>query len=146
MKAKVQFVKADRPHKLRRVGKIKTAIQDLFETEGRSLNEICYVFCSDQYLLDLNIRFLNHDYFTDIISFDLSENLSQITGEIYISTDRVKENAKTHHTTYENELCRVIFHGALHLCGYKDKTKKEQQEMRLKEEWYLQRLQVPRET
>jgi rRNA maturation RNase YbeY len=146
MRAKVQFVKADRLHKLRRVGKIKTAIHDLFETEGRSLNEICYVFCSDQYLLDMNIRFLNHDYFTDIISFDLSENINHITGEIYISTDRVKENAKTHHTTYENELCRVIFHGALHLCGYKDKTKKEQQEMRLKEECYLQRLQVPRET
>ena len=94
-----------------------------------------YIFCSDEYLLEVNNNFLQHDFYTDIITFDLSlSKTSPTIGEIYISVDRVKENAITHKTSFELELHRVIFHGALHLCGYKDKTKKDALLMRDKEE------------
>lgn len=117
---------------------LKLFIESIFKKEGRALAHISYIFCSDEYLLDINRRFLNHDYYTDIISFDLSPGKAQPTvGEIYISTERVKENASIHNTLFTEELHRVIFHGALHLCGYKDKTKPQQKEMRSKEAGYL---------
>ena len=93
-----------------------------------------YIFCSDEALLEINQQFLNHDTYTDIITFDLSENDNELTGEIYISKDRVTENAKKFATAYEDELHRVIFHGALHLCGFKDKTKADSLEMRRQED------------
>jgi rRNA maturation RNase YbeY len=83
--------------------------------------------------LEINKKHLNHDFYTDIITFDLSETKS-IQGEIYISTDRVKDNANTFHTSFKEEIHRVIFHGVLHLCGLKDKTNKEQQQMRIAEQ------------
>lgn len=92
-----------------------------------------YIFCTDEYLLAINQQFLNHDTFTDIITFDLSEEPETVLGEIYISTDRVAENAAQFNTSYEQELHRVIFHGALHLCGFKDKTKADQEKMRAME-------------
>jgi probable rRNA maturation factor len=119
--------------------KLKSFIQDLFKNEGRVLGELSYIFCSDDYLLNINRQFLNHDYYTDIITFDISENSQEVTGEIYISIERVKDNAKHHDQTIQKELLRVIFHGALHLCGYKDKTKTQQAEMRQKEDYYLER-------
>lgn len=93
-----------------------------------------YIFLSDEALLEMNKQFLNHDTFTDIITFDLSENDSELTGEIYISVDRVKDNAAKFETSYEDELHRVIFHGALHLCGFKDKSKADSEEMRKQED------------
>ncbi len=93
-----------------------------------------YIFCSDEALLEMNKQFLNHDTYTDIITFDLSENDTELAGEIYISKDRVAENAAKFDTEYEDELHRVIFHGALHLCGFKDKNKTDKEEMRKQED------------
>jgi probable rRNA maturation factor len=97
---------------------------------------LTYVFVDDATLLVMNQTHLQHDTLTDIITFDLSENAEEIIGEIYISVDRVKENAAKFKVSYSNELHRVIFHGALHLCGYKDKNKKDKEQMRAMEnEW-----------
>jgi probable rRNA maturation factor len=114
---------------------LKAFIPQLFKKEGKAFESLTYIFCSDEYLLEVNNNFLQHDFYTDIITFDLSESKNSPTiGEIYISVDRVKENASTHQSTFEQELHRVIFHGALHLCGYKDKTKKDALLMRDKED------------
>ena len=96
--------------------------------------QLSYVFCSDDDLLTINNDFLSHDTYTDIITFDLSENERELQGEIYISVDRVKDNAAKYNTSYQEELHRVIFHGALHLCGFKDKTAKDKKEMRKQED------------
>jgi len=123
---------------LKQRGKLKTFIKSLMIEEGYQAKDISIIFCSDEYLLDLNNQHLNHDYFTDIITFDLTpKKEKEITGELYISTDRVKHNAKDYNTTISNELHRVIFHGILHLCGYKDKSKKDIALMRAKEQEYL---------
>ena len=101
-------------------------------------SEITYVFCDDNFLLEMNQNFLDHDSFTDIITFDLSESKQELQGEIYISIERVKENAKLYKTTFADELHRVIFHGVLHLCGFKDKTAKDQKIMRENEDYCLE--------
>jgi len=116
---------------------LKQFIELLFKKEKKGLYELTYVFCTDEYLLGINRDFLQHDYYTDIITFDLSENPKQIIGEIYVSIDRIKDNAKTLNTSLKEETLRVLFHGALHLCGYKDKTKTDIIKMRKKEEQYL---------
>ncbi|MDB2630919.1 rRNA maturation RNase YbeY [Flavobacteriaceae bacterium] len=100
--------------------------------ENHELGDLTYVFCDDAYLHKLNVQFLNHDTLTDIISFDNSLG-KQIHGEIYISVERVKENAGTYQVAFLEELHRVIIHGVLHFCGYKDKTKKQQETMSCKE-------------
>ncbi len=117
----------------------KDFIRQLFKREKTRLESLTYIFCDDHYLLEINRQYLQHDYFTDIISFDLSEPGAPVTGEIYISIDRVRDNARQHQESFQRELHRVIFHGALHLCGYKDKTPKEEKQMRAKEEEYLDR-------
>ncbi|MCW3081104.1 rRNA maturation RNase YbeY [Segetibacter sp.] len=133
----VRFCYADVPVLAIRSKKaVKEFIVAIFQAEGKALSDVTYIFCSDQYLLQINKTFLQHDYYTDIVSFDLSEG-SQTIGEIYISVDRVKENAVTHATEFKKEMLRVIFHGALHLVGYKDKRKSEITNMREKEEHYL---------
>ena len=116
---------------------LKLFIQKLFKQEKMNLEQLDYIFCTDDFLLQMNQQYLKHNYFTDIITFNLSENTKTIVGEIYISIDRVKENAIQFNTSYVQELHRVIFHGALHLCGYKDKSKKDQVLMRQKENFYL---------
>ena len=98
---------------------------------------LTYIFCSDAFLLEMNTNFLDHDTYTDIITFDLSDSKDHMQGEIYISTDRVKENAIEYHTTYADELHRVIFHGILHLCGFKDKKEKDRKIMRENEDYCL---------
>lgn len=98
--------------------------------------EINYIFCSDDYLHKLNVDFLNHDTLTDIISFDYSVG-KELHGEIYISVDRVKENASDFNVSFEDEMARVIIHGVLHYCGYKDKSEDEEKLMRSKEDYYL---------
>lgn len=105
--------------------------------EGYSLDELNYIFCSDKYLLGLNNHYLNHDEYTDIITFDHSFSKKSLNGEIFISIDRVKENTKTYKTSFRDELHRVMIHGVLHLCGYKDKTKVLQLKMRSREDYYL---------
>jgi rRNA maturation RNase YbeY len=131
------FNKADKNITLgNRVG-LKTFLVKQMKKEGIAIECLQYVFCSDKYLLDINKQFLNHDYYTDIISFDLSEVKGQLIGDIYISVDRVKENAKTMKTTQGDELLRVIFHGALHFCGYKDKKPADAKLMRSMEDKWL---------
>ena len=117
---------------------LKDFIESLFKTEKKKLSFINYVFCSDKKLLEINRQFLNHDFYTDIITFDLSESDST-QAEIYISINRVKDNAKSFGISFKSEIHRVIFHGALHLCGYKDKTQAEQMKMRQREAFYLSR-------
>ncbi len=115
---------------------LKTFIFSVFKKEKKRVASINYIFCSDQYLLQINKDFLQHDYYTDIITFDLSDK-NAIVGEIYISVDRVKDNSSVQGTSFSNELLRVMFHGVLHLCGYRDKTKSEITVMRQKEDYYL---------
>ncbi len=133
----VAFRSADRRLQLPERTKLKAFIASVFKREKRALASITYIFCSDDFLLQLNRDFLQHDYYTDIITFSLSEPGQPIEAEVYISIDRVKENAKTLGTTYQNEMLRVLFHGGLHLCGYKDKKKSEIILMRKKEDQYL---------
>jgi rRNA maturation RNase YbeY len=94
-------------------------------------------FCSDEYLLEINQNHLKHSFYTDVITFCLSDPTAPISGEVYLSTDRIKENAKAYKQRYQTELLRVMIHGALHLCGYKDNTITQKKEMHLKEEFYL---------
>ena len=133
----VAFLSADRKLSIPGKIKLKQFVSALFTREGKVLDALNYIFCSDAYLLEINRTFLNHDDYTDIITFDLSESRKAITGEVYISIDRVKENAKELNIPFIEETRRVIFHGALHLCGYKDKKKSEITLMRNKEEEYL---------
>ena len=107
-------------------------ISEIILHENHELGDLTYVFCDDDFLHKLNLQFLNHDTLTDIISFDNSLG-KQIHGEIYISVERVKENAGTYQVAFLDELHRVIIHGVLHFCGYKDKTKKQQETMSCKE-------------
>lgn len=118
--------------------RLKAFITELFRREEQGLTNLQYVFCTDEYLLQINQEFLQHDTYTDIVTFELSANPEVTEGEIYISIDRVKENAENFGVSENYELHRVIFHGALHLCGYKDKTKKDEALMREKEDEYLQ--------
>src|SRR5581483_756040 len=117
---------------------IKEVIRYLFKKEGTSLEQLQYIFCSDEYLLQINQQYLQHNYYTDIITFDLSEKQGGVIGEIYISIDRVKDNAQNFEVSFKQEMLRVTFHGALHLCGYKDKSPKEEALMRKAEDKYLQ--------
>lgn len=122
--------------------RLKKFLASLFKKEGKLLEELQYIFCSDDYLLKINRQYLEHDYYTDIITFDLSENGQPIHAEIYISIDRVRENAREFGSSVKNEMHRVIFHGALHLCGYKDKTPAQRKQMRQMEEKYLKLYQI----
>ncbi len=109
-------------------------------SEGFEEGEISYVFCDDEFLLKLNIEFLNHDTLTDIISFDYTIG-KEINGEIFISVERVKENAETFNESFDTELRRVIIHGILHYCGHSDKSEDSNQEMRLLENKYLKNFE-----
>jgi probable rRNA maturation factor len=121
---------------------VKTTLITLFKKEGKKLGELQYIFVSDARLLEINQKFLQHDFYTDIITFPLSGPRQPVSGEIYISVDRVRENAREFDGTLKEELLRVIFHGALHLCGYKDKTASQQKKMRQMEERYLKEFHV----
>jgi probable rRNA maturation factor len=114
--------------------RLKQFIIGLFEREKRPLLSLTYIFCSDKSLLSINKEFLGHDDYTDIITFSLSDATNPIVGEIYISSERVKDNAKRLQVSSTNELHRVIFHGALHLCGYKDKRPADKLSMTLAED------------
>ena len=135
----VSFFNADVKLQIKDKNVLKRFIPQIFQQEEKILDFATIVFCSDDYLLEMNRRFLNHDFYTDILTFDLSTN-DAVQGEIYISTDRVKENADLHELSFQNELHRIIFHGALHLCGYTDKSKKEKTIMTAKEDKYLNKF------
>jgi rRNA maturation RNase YbeY len=133
----ISFFKADSGVTLANRAALKSFIEKRVHKEGFTIDSLTYVFCSDKYLLKINKDFLAHNYYTDIISFDLSEVPGQLIGEVYISIDRVKDNAKTHGTSLKEELHRVIFHGALHFCGYKDKKPTDAKKMREMEDRWL---------
>lgn len=109
--------------------KIKQWIKQVIETKGKKTGNITYIFCDDEYLLEVNKQYLQHDYYTDVITFDYVEN-DLISGDIFISTDRVRKNALAFGSSETEELHRVIIHGALHLLGLKDKSEKEASQMR----------------
>jgi rRNA maturation RNase YbeY len=118
---------------------LKNFLTELAKREKKKIERIDYIFCSDEELLGINLEFLGHDDYTDIISFDWTEAGQAIKGEIYISIDRIYENAEINKVSAVEELHRVIFHGMLHLCGYKDKLNHEKIQMRAKEDFYLGR-------
>lgn len=134
---KITFSAGDRSFVFKQKEKLKRFIESIFLKEKKKLAGINYVFCTDAMLLEINQNFLQHDYYTDIITFGLSEKNQPIEAEIYISIDRVKENASNLSITYQQEMLRVLFHGALHLCGYKDKSKSDIKLMRAKEDFYI---------
>lgn len=136
----IKFTNHDRNLYFTGKTQLKEFLERLLKREGKKAGDIHYIFCSDEYLLEINRQFLQHDYYTDIITFDLSHS-EEVNAEIYISIDRVKENASSFGVSYKAEVLRVIFHGALHLCGYRDKTKREITLMREKESEYLKRFE-----
>lgn len=111
-------------------------LEDIILSEGKKLGEINYIFCDDEYLLKINQDYLQHDYYTDIITFDYVKGKT-ISGEIFVSLQRISDNSSTLARDYEEELKRVLAHGILHLTGYKDKTEEEEKEMRRMEDLYL---------
>lgn len=111
-------------------------LKEIILSEEKKLGEINYIFCNDDYLLKVNQDYLQHDYYTDIITFDYVKGRT-ISGEIFVSLQRISDNASTLSKNYEEELRRVLAHGILHLCGYKDKTEEEEKQMREKEDHYL---------
>lgn len=127
----------------------KRWLKEIAKEEGSEIVELNYIFCSDDYLHQINVDYLNHDTLTDIITFDNSDVEGIIEGDIFISIERVFENAKTHQCSDEDELSRVISHGLFHLLGYKDKKKEEAALMRSKEKMAIelfQKINVPRGT
>ena len=137
----VSFFNQSISFKLKEKTKLKNWIKSVTEKEKHKLGNINYIFCTDDELLEINIRHLNHNTLTDIITFDYTEGKT-IHSDIYISIERVEENAKKFKVTFEEELHRVMIHGILHLCGYKDKTKADAELMRKKENASLKLLSV----
>jgi rRNA maturation RNase YbeY len=133
----IHFFEEDITYKLKNKTAVRQWVTETIQAEGFKLKELTYVFCSDSYLLQINQQYLDHDTYTDIITFDNSEIADTIVGDIFISIDRIRENALKFSKTEADELHRVIIHGALHLLGYTDKTALAKKKMTLKEDFYL---------
>ena len=133
----VNFFAEDTGYQLKNKLNLKRWIKETIKAEGYKLQEVNFILCSDAYLLQINQQYLNHDTYTDIVTFDNSDVAGVITGDIFISVDRTQENAKEFKVSPETELHRVIIHGVLHLLGYKDKKPTEKQLMTTKENEYL---------
>lgn len=133
----IYFHYADVKPRLQRITDLKKIVKRIFLDYKVALNRIDYIFTSDAYLHNINLAHLDHDTYTDIITFPMQEEGQPVIGEIYISIDRVRDNARTFGVSFTNELARVVFHGALHLCGLKDKNKAQQETMRAAESKYL---------
>ena len=139
---KINFFTEDITYTLKHKTSIKKWIEATIIAEEYQLAELNFILCSDEYLLRINQDFLQHDDYTDVITFDNSEELKTIVGDIFISIERIKENAVNFKSTTLAELCRVIIHGTLHLLGYKDKTKAAKTLMTEKEDFYLGKLEL----
>jgi probable rRNA maturation factor len=139
-KIAIHFFTEDLSYTLKHKTLIRTWLLDAILAEGYQLEELNFILCSDEYLLTMNQQYLDHDTYTDVITFDHSETLKTIAGDIFISIERIQENAKEFKGTVFHELCRVMVHGTLHLLGYKDKSKKEKTLMTQKEDHYLSLL------
>lgn len=138
--ARINYFSQKPRFKLKNPTKTSTWIRKVIKKEGKSLQSLNYIFCTDEYLREMNIQFLKHKTYTDIITFNYNPSKTEIEGEIYISIDRVRENAETFQTDFQTELNRVIIHGVLHLLGFNDKTKAEKTAMREKEDACLSLL------
>lgn len=139
----IQFFNQDNNFSIENQQEVISWILDTFKKENITKEiELSIIFCSDDALLEINKQFLDHDYYTDIITFPIEETNTVFEAELYISIDRVKENAQQLSKTFENELHRVIIHGVLHLCGFGDKTEEEIITMRAKEDFYLQLISL----
>jgi probable rRNA maturation factor len=136
-KAPIYFFSEEVTYTLKNKTQIRNWIRDTILAEGYQLEELNFILCSDAYLLAMNQQYLKHDTYTDVITFDNSEGLKMILGDIFISIDRIQENAKTFKGSLQQELCRVMIHGTLHLLGYKDKGKAAKTLMTQKEDQYL---------
>lgn len=137
MSSAVHFFNEDTSPRLDNKRLLKKWLELCIRNEKQIPEDLNIIFCSDEYLAEMNLQFLKHNTYTDIITFDHSEQKGYIRGDIFISTDRVKENAGLFETAYRTELCRVMIHGTLHLLGYGDKTEAEKKTMRMKEDEYL---------
>jgi rRNA maturation RNase YbeY len=134
----INFFQEETDFELKEESIIITWLESVVEAEGQRIEEINFIFCNDEYLLSINKAYLDHDYYTDIITFDNRDNISDhIEADIFVSIDRVKENAQNLNIQFELELSRVMVHGLLHLLGYHDKSEQEILQMREKEEAYL---------
>ena len=133
----INFFEEDISYKLKNKSPVRRWITETISAEGSRLKELNYIFCSDVYLLQINQQYLSHDTYTDIITFDNSEEEGSIAGDIFISIDRIRENAAKFNVTESDELHRVIIHGALHLLGYGDKKPADKKRMSEKEDFYL---------
>jgi len=134
----INFFQEEITFELKDESSITSWLQSVATAEGQSIGEINYIFCSDEYILSINEEYLNHDYYTDIITFDNRDNTQDdIEADIFVSVDRVQENAQMIQVPFDTELRRVMVHGLLHLLGYHDKSEEEISQMREKEEAYL---------
>ena len=139
-KPPINFFTEEIKYDLKHKTNIRTWIKNTIEAEGYVLEELNFIFCSDEYLLAINQQYLQHDTYTDVITFDNSEVLKTIVGDIFISIERIQENARNYKGKTADELCRVMIHGTLHLLGYKDKGKAAKNLMTQKEDQYLSQL------
>ena len=137
MAVAVYFFEEDITFKPKNKAALRGWLKQAVITEGKRLKEINYIFCSDAYLIEMNKQYLDHDTYTDIITFDNSETEGNIVGDIFISVERIRDNAETLSTAFIDELHRVMIHGVLHLLGYKDKAPADKQLMTQKEDHYL---------
>jgi len=138
----IHFFCEDISYSLAHKNETRSWLSNVAKRHHTQINSLNYIFCSDEYLLKINKAYLDHDYFTDIITFDHSEYSDQIDGDVFISIERVKDNSKNLETDFQQELYRVIIHGLLHLLGFKDKTETEKKQMREKEEACLSLLKT----
>jgi len=138
----INFYFQDVSPSLRNRRQLKIFLASVFRSERRNFRALNYIFCTDQFLLAMNRKYLKRSYLTDVITFDLSDKGDRTTAEIYISPERVKANAKRFSQLYSHELIRVMVHGALHLCGYDDSSAAEQIRMRRREDYHLKRFFV----
>ena len=136
MSQSIHFHQEDISFRIQKINALRLWIAKNISKENKKVGQLNFIFCSDSYLLEINKKYLNHDFFTDVISFDYTEE-NRISGDIYISLDRVKENAKEFGYSIKDELHRIIIHGLLHLLGYSDKTPDLKVIMKDKEDFYL---------
>lgn len=145
MPKNIHFFNEDVDFKLKHKSIIRKWIHSIANSENQSIEDINYIFCSDEYLLQINKDYLQHDYYTDIITFDNREELTEaLSSDIFISIDRVEDNAQTLGSSFQQELYRVMIHGILHLLGQGDKTEEQKTQMRKREEASLSLLQIPK--
>jgi len=130
----IEFISEDVEFSLSNPDKVSDWIADIIEQHDQELVSLTYIFCSDDYLHAINVEYLDHDTLTDIITFNNADEEGTIEGDVFISVDRVHDNATTHGTSFEDEIHRVIIHGVLHLLGFKDKSPEEEEQMRKQED------------